>query len=208
MHAKIEQSQKQTDVDVGVLSRPRSITVDPMQLEDGAGLFGTCGSPRSTWREDFFIGRFTERGLKFFNPQVDHWTPDRAPLEAEHLANDGVIVLPVSKETHGFTSLAEAGWAIFGGLLRGQNIGLYVESDEFMPEAVKRSRQLFIGLAGDIRTRYPVFKLTNSLGELSDWAVNAVEELRDLKGSQLKTRTEVAFPKIENLNDNVFILGA
>ena len=52
------------------------------------GLFGTCGG--SKWR-DKFIAKYNERGIEFFNPQKDDWKPEDAEIEADHLANDGVI---------------------------------------------------------------------------------------------------------------------
>ena len=62
------------------------------------GLFGTCGN--STWRQDTFIPRYLELGMKdgvdFFNPQVDDWDDVMAQNEADHLATDGIIIFPVT----------------------------------------------------------------------------------------------------------------
>jgi hypothetical protein len=73
------------------------------------GLFGTCGG--SKWR-DSFMAAYEERGIKFFNPQVEDWTPECAAIEAEHLVKDDVILFPVTDETFGNGSLAEIGFAI------------------------------------------------------------------------------------------------
>lgn len=72
------------------------------------GLFGTCGGSR--WR-DAFIKRFTMDGVKFFNPQVENWTPLCAVQEAKHLTEDLIILFPVTSETYGCGSLAEIGFA-------------------------------------------------------------------------------------------------
>jgi hypothetical protein len=73
------------------------------------GLFGTCGG--SKWRDDF-IAKYTERGINFFNPNKPDWRPEDAVIEAEHLAEDDVILFPVTKETYGTGSLAETGFSI------------------------------------------------------------------------------------------------
>lgn len=73
------------------------------------GLFGTCGG--STWR-DRFIAAYDLVGYSYFNPQVDNWSPELALVEAEHLANDDIILFPVTGETAGIGSLAEIGFAV------------------------------------------------------------------------------------------------
>ena len=73
------------------------------------GLFGTCG--KSTWRKPF-IERFNALKIPYFNPQVENWTPECTDIEAEHLANDGVILFPITDETTATGSLAETGFSI------------------------------------------------------------------------------------------------
>jgi hypothetical protein len=73
------------------------------------GLFGTCGG--SKWREPF-IREYEEMNIGYFNPQVADWKPEDAVVEAEHLANDRVILFPVTAETYGTGSLAETGFSI------------------------------------------------------------------------------------------------
>lgn len=77
------------------------------------GLFGTCGG--SKWRAQF-IERYAQEGISFFNPQVEDWKPEYAVQEAEHLANDTVILFPVTSETYGTGSLAETGFSIVNAL--------------------------------------------------------------------------------------------
>lgn len=72
------------------------------------GLFGTCGGSR--WREPF-MARYAELGIQFFNPQVDDWKPEDAEIEAEHLAEDAIILFPITGETYGTGSLAETGFS-------------------------------------------------------------------------------------------------
>lgn len=73
------------------------------------GMFGTCGS--SEWRKPF-ITEYQKDGMSFFNPQVDDWTPDCAVAEAWHLANDQIVLFPVTDETYAVGSLAETGFSI------------------------------------------------------------------------------------------------
>ena len=70
------------------------------------GLFGTCGN--SKWR-DSFIKDYEKEGIDYYNPQVDNWKPEDAKVEAEHLANDKIILFPVTRETSGLGSLVTVG---------------------------------------------------------------------------------------------------
>ena len=79
------------------------------------GLFGTCGG--SKWR-DPFIKRYEELGFDYYNPQVDNWEPWMAKEEADHLAQDAIILFPVTDETYGLGSLAETGYSILQALRR------------------------------------------------------------------------------------------
>lgn len=72
------------------------------------GLFGTCGG--SNWR-DAFMAKYQELGIEYFNPQVDDWKPEDAIIEADHLADDAVVLFPITGETYGTGSLAETGFS-------------------------------------------------------------------------------------------------
>jgi hypothetical protein len=74
-----------------------------------AGLFGTCG--QSTWRRAF-IAAYEARSIRYFNPQVEHWTPEMAAQENEHFRRDAVLLFPVTAESTGFGTLAEIGLSI------------------------------------------------------------------------------------------------
>jgi hypothetical protein len=73
------------------------------------GLFGTCGA--TTWRSSF-MERYEMESIPFFNPQVKDWKPEDAVKEAEHLANDEVILFPITSETYATGSLSEVGFSI------------------------------------------------------------------------------------------------
>lgn len=73
------------------------------------GLFGTCGG--SNWRETF-KHVYEKENISFYDPQVVDWKPEDAIIEAEHLANDEIILFPITGETYGMGSLAETGFSI------------------------------------------------------------------------------------------------
>lgn len=73
------------------------------------GLFGTCGG--SSWRVPFKKA-FDAMGIAYFDPQVENWEPSMAAVEADHLAEDEIILFPVTGETYGTGSLCEAGFSI------------------------------------------------------------------------------------------------
>lgn len=104
----------------------------PEQTEElnplSVGLFGTCGGSR--WREPF-TQAFDPLGIPYFNPQVDNWTPELADLEAWHLANDRLILFPVTDETFAFGSLAESGFSIQSAcsLNATRFVVIYIEPD-------------------------------------------------------------------------------
>jgi hypothetical protein len=77
------------------------------------GLFGTCGG--SKWRQPF-IEKYKSLGIPYFNPQVDDWKPECAVEEARHLAEDEIILFPVTGETAGLGSLSEVGFSILHAL--------------------------------------------------------------------------------------------
>lgn len=78
-------------------------------MELCVGMFGTCGG--STWR-DPFTSTYRDMNIPSFNPQVDDWNESLAIVEAEHLANDAIILFPVTGETYGIGSLSECGFSI------------------------------------------------------------------------------------------------
>lgn len=88
--------------------------MNALENQPVVGLFGTCGD--STFRQELFIPVYEQQGIKYFNPQVDHWQPELAAIEADHLALDVVQCWPVLGTTYGGGSLAEQGYAIASSL--------------------------------------------------------------------------------------------
>lgn len=83
---------------------------EPQLNKMTVGMFGTCGST-TKWREPF-IAEYEKRKIPYFNPNVANWDPANAKDEAWHLANDELILFPVTNETYGLGSLSEIGFSI------------------------------------------------------------------------------------------------
>jgi hypothetical protein len=71
------------------------------------GLFGTCDNNR--WR-DPFMKRYEDEGIEYFNPMVDDWHPGLVEAEAQHLAEDEVILFPILGWSYAEGSLSELGF--------------------------------------------------------------------------------------------------
>lgn len=132
------------------------------------GLFGTCGG--STWR-DGFMQSYDQHGIDYFNPQVEDWDPSLAEIEAEHLANDEIILFPVLAETSGLGSLGEVGFSILQSIKLdvSRNVIVMIEKDcTIEDEAVRKE---------SIRARALV---TAHLRKLKYPNVYSVEKLPDM----------------------------
>lgn len=107
------------------------------------GLFGTCGN--SKWRVPF-MERYNSEAIPFFNPQVDHWKPEDAIKEAQHLASDALILFPITGETYGTGSLAETGFSVLNAIRlddRRDFVILIAQSlDDALDNAVARKESL------------------------------------------------------------------
>ena len=77
------------------------------------GLFGTCD--KSHWR-DKFISIYQNRNIPYYNPQIKDWKPEYAQIEAEHLANDKIILFPITYESYGLGSLSEIGFSVLNAI--------------------------------------------------------------------------------------------
>ncbi len=73
------------------------------------GMFGTCSG--SKWREPF-KAKYRELEINFFDPNKSDWKPEDAIIEAQHLADDEVILFPVTNESYATGSLSEVGFSI------------------------------------------------------------------------------------------------
>lgn len=82
------------------------------------GLFGTCDS--NSWRDPFMV-RYQELRIEHFNPMVNDWHPGMVPLEAQHLAEDEIILFPILGWSYGEGSLSELGFGPLKALRQNKN---------------------------------------------------------------------------------------
>lgn len=148
------------------------------------GLFGTCGN--STWRKDV-IKILDENEVYYFNPQKDDWKDEYAKIEAEHLANDEVILLPITKDTYGSASLAEVGLSIKEISDSGRKVVLYIEPDllENLNDDKARSeslvaRTMLITRLPEIAKNMPNVHIVGNLDELSQKAIELAKEEKNI----------------------------
>jgi len=96
------------------------------------GLFGTCGN--SKWREPF-KKKYAEKGIPYFDPNRDNWKAEDAVEEAKHLAEDEVILFPITNETYATGSLSEVGFSILQAIrLDNQRKFVVMIQQELLPE--------------------------------------------------------------------------
>lgn len=104
------------------------------------GLFGTCGS--TTWRKELFIPRYEEQNIEYFNPQVDDWDPSMAQIEAEHLAQDCIILFPITHETYGLGSLMETGFSLLNAIKLDDRRDFIVMIDQYLDDELMKDEKL------------------------------------------------------------------
>ncbi len=98
------------------------------------GLFGTCGG--SEWRESFMADYDLDK-IPYFNPQVDDWKPELADIEAEHLADDEIILFPITSETYATGSLAETGFSILQAIRLDDRRDFVIMIDKDLDQELK-----------------------------------------------------------------------
>lgn len=137
------------------------------------GLFGTCGN--SHWREAF-IKKYEELGISFFNPQVLGWDQKNAKNEAWHLANDKIILFPVTNESYGSGSLAEMGFYILNAIKQDKRRSFVVMiATDLAPELTDSFAK-----KESLRVRKLLSKHLQKL-QLSDlYIVNTLEEMLEI----------------------------
>ncbi|HEY4486246.1 MAG TPA: hypothetical protein VJB70_00740 [Candidatus Paceibacterota bacterium] len=137
------------------------------------GMFGTCGG--SKWREPF-KERYRKFGINFFDPQKTDWQPEDAEEEARHLAEDEIILFPVTNETYGTGSLSEVGFSILQAIRlddrRDFVILIAKDLDPTLDDAVARKESL--------RARALVNQHLKKLRLKNIYIVDTLEEMLEL----------------------------
>lgn len=135
------------------------------------GLFGTCD--KSKWR-DAFMNEYDCLGIKYFNPMVENWKPEDAIIEAEHLANDGIILFPVTSESYGMGSLAETGFSILQAIRYDSNRFVVVYIDHLLNSGLEENPDLY---KASIRTRALVIAHLKKMKYQNVYVVDGLESM-------------------------------
>jgi hypothetical protein len=135
------------------------------------GLFGTCGD--SKWRSTF-IKKYQEDGIEYFNPQVDDWKPELAQVEADHLANDRIILFPVTSETYGTGSLAETGFSILQAIRLDDRRHFVIMIEDELDEHLHENEQ---AAKESLRARALVKQHVNKLNFSNVHVVDNLDEM-------------------------------
>jgi hypothetical protein len=178
------------------------------------GAFGTCGNPSAegytSWRTDSLIPVLDQYGVadKVFNPEIETWTPTRAPIESIHLARDEVVTVAVTNQTGSHASIMEAGFAAYGGILRGQDVVVSIEDNEQSPEETRVARKLAKSVLTATEAQYPLFSLVDNLELLSHRvAIGLKEKIRQRTGGVVM-RTEYTLPSVRtDLDPTIYLSG-
>lgn len=189
------------------LERTRSIT--PPKLGRGAvsklAALGTCGDVSSptyrSWRtEELFptlAGTYAIQEAQVFNPEVRHWTPERARVEGFMLARAPVVVAPVLNSTGGPASILDASFAALGGALRGQDVGIFIEDNEQSPRETRQARLLANLILSRLASNLPFFTHAQNLDQLIHFAGSRFVDYQQREASGL-TREITYKSSIEN----------
>lgn len=155
------------------------------------GLFGTCGG--SKWR-DPFMEKYHELGIACYNPQVEDWKPELAEVEARHLAEDKVILFPVTNETYATGSLSEVGFSILNAIkLDDRRSFVVMIHRDLLPELgdpVARKESL--------RARALVYEHLRALRLSNLYVVETLEEMLEIS-IELYKAAAITFP-LERFN--------
>lgn len=153
------------------------------------GLFGTCGD--STWR-DAFEYVYKEAGINFFNPLVEDWKPEDAVVEAEHLANDNIILFPITKETYGVGSLSEVGFGVLSAIkLDDRRDFVVMIENELIPELMEDKERA----KESLRARALVLQHLKKLNLPNVYLVDKLTDMLDISTTLYhsnKVRSEVS----------------
>lgn len=143
-------------------------------------LGGSCG-PLQRWREDVAIPLLRKNGIDYFNPNVENWTPQLIPLEAQAKKQCSVLLYFVGSDTRSVGSMVEA--ADFIGQDREVVLCLndvapfsMVESDEVGVRAAKDLNRGRLYLA-DIANRENL-KIFNNVREATIEVIRIIQTKR------------------------------
>lgn len=154
------------------------------------GLFGTCG--RSTWR-NAFIEKYQQENIGYFNPFKENWSPNDAADEAAHLVQDDIILFPVTGETYGSASLAEAGFSVYQAVNALTNLRfVFIYIEDALQDDLRQNERCWkestnarkIVLQHIQKIKSPQVFVVKSLDEMLEKSVKLAHALAEIKKIQ------------------------
>jgi len=140
------------------------------------GLFGTCGN--TTFRQDLFVPTYEQNDMAYYNPQVEDWTPECAVEEANHLANDEILLFPITRETYGSGSLSEIGFSVLNAIKLDSRRDMVVMIDQELNEDLIETN--VIAAKESLRARALVREHLKKLNYPNIYMVDDLETMLDL----------------------------
>lgn len=120
---------------------------------------------------------YTRLNIEFYNPQVKNWNPALAEIEAEHLANDPVILFPITGETYATGSLSEVGFSILNAIkLENRRDFVIMIEKELEPKLMKNA----LAAQESLRSRALVIQHLKKLRLSNLYLVNTLEEMLEI----------------------------
>lgn len=175
---------------------------------------GSCGDPSDptyrSWRQDTLLPILDRYGVadRVFNPEVEQWTPLRAPIESIHMARASVLAVYVGSATASHASIMEAGFATYSGVMRSQRVIVAVEQGSDTPPETVVARSLANSMLAATQARYPLFTVAPDVVALSHAAGLELSQRVHGKKSNLPIRTDIALPpQRSDLQPNIYLSG-
>lgn len=138
------------------------------------GLFGTCGG--SQWRVPFKAA-YDSAGITYFDPQKEDWKPEDADEEAGHLAEDAIILFPITGETYAMGSLAESGFSVLSALKLDDRRDIVVFIDQNLNESLLEDK---VRAKDSQRARALVKAHLKKVRLRNVYVVDSLEEMQEL----------------------------
>lgn len=144
-----------------------------------------------------------------FNPEVEQWTPDRAAVEGIHFARDVVLLVAVTNQREGHSSIAEAGFAAHGGMLRGQKVIIAIEDNADSPEPTRVARRLAKTVLTATNAQFPtLFTMTDSIRLMAEEAALRLKDRKSERLGGVSVRTEYTLPSLRtDLDPGIYLSG-
>jgi len=153
------------------------------------GLFGTCKN--SDWR-DIFIEIYEDVEIHFFNPKKDNWNSEDAKEEEKHLAEDDILLFPITNESYGLTSLSKEKFSIINAIKLNKSRFFVVLIDDNVNEQLQKENRLMAEESNKKRILVKNYLLNLKLSNL--YIVDSLDELLEASITLYK----IELDKIQN----------